>query len=368
VDQQLFSHFSRAISVLVFVFGALSCGAIISGDDLGRVNLIHYLLLFSILPLITLVAMLLGLFSQSTDTRFLSNFLLSLPIWPRPWLTQLRALKQHQLLDRWIAFISQLIGLSFGLGCLSAFIVVLLFSDVSFVWRSTLLNAQDVYPFLAALAWPWQFIESAQPIKEVLIASQELRYLPSDKPSVDYGTWWQFLFVAQIFYGIIPRLIGTLWTKWVFNQAFKTHIADNTVLSPLVNQQPIDIELAPISDNRPQLDNYNVICWLSLPPTMMERAINNFSSPQMIYQAGFHGDDEQAAIDDPLPQLVLVAAWEPPLGELADFLARGQGVIMPLDFNQNSWQPLAKRDVDEWQRFAQSQPNWTLFIDKELTS
>jgi len=310
--------------------------------------------------------MLLGMITSVNKQYFFSKSLLSLPIWPQSWLNQLRRLKQHNLFAPWLTFVSQLIGLSFSLGCLVAFLLVLLFSDISFVWRSTLLNAEQVYPFLKAISWPWQFIDSAQPVKQTLIASQELRFGAELQKSVDFGSWWAFLFMAQFVYSVVPRLGSTMWTKVTLSLAIQDYHQREQAPSPLVNQIPVDIQLEPIAVGRPTLEHYNLVCWLSLNSTMTARAIAGFDQPQNIYQAGFHGDDEQAAMDDDLTQLVLVAAWEPPLGELQDFLEHGRGILMPLDFNGENWVPIEPHYLDEWRRFTQTQEHWTLFVNKEL--
>lgn len=367
MEPQSFTQFSRAISLLVFLFGAISAGAIISGDELGRVNLIHYILLFCLLPLASLVLMLWTSVNSDKKGHYLTSMILAIPIWPRAWLDDLQALKQQNLFKCWLAFVSQLVGLFFSLGCLVAFLLVLLFSDISFVWRSTLLNAEHIYPFLRALAWPWQFIPSAQPIEQTLIASQELRFSEQSQTSVDYGSWWAFLFTAQVCYALIPRALGAIWAKVSLTQAIRKY-GQNTskVPAPLVNQVPADVNLEPIDEQRPNIGPYNVVCWLALDEDMVERAVAGFGPPERVYQAGFHGEDEQVAIADKLTQVVLVAAWEPPLGELKDFLDNGNGIIMPLDFNGKTWQTIAPHYLDEWRRFAQSQKNWCVFVDKDL--
>ncbi len=366
VDQQSYTQFSRAISLLVFLFGALSAGAIISGDELGRVNLIHYILLFCLLPLLSLIAMLTNTTGFAATKHHIVNLLIAIPIWPRAWLDDLQTLKHHNVFDVWLRFVSQLVGLSFSLGCLVAFLLVLLFSDISFVWRSTLLDAQHIYPFLKALAWPWQFIPGAQPLEATLVASQELRFSQTSNTAIDYGSWWAFLFTAQVVYALIPRLIGTLWANLSLSKALKKNAQAVQTPAPLVNQVPVSVNLEPIEALRPDVSPYNLVCWLALDPAMVEQASLGFGKPEHIYQAGFHGDDEEAAIADELTQVVLVAAWEPPLGELKDFLDHGKGIIMPLDFKGTTWQPIAPHYLDEWRRFAQAQKNWSIFVDKEL--
>jgi len=367
VEQSVISHYSKSLCTLVFLLGAVSCGAIISADELGRVNLVHYLLLFCLLPLIGLLFMVFGLFSRGASPHYITNGLIAVPLWPKSWRIALQTLKREGRLVSWLALVSHRIALSFSLGSVIALLFVLLFSDVAFVWRSTLLSADHIYPLLKTLAWPWQFYEQAQPSKALLIASQELRYGGSSNNAVDFGNWWRFLLMAQLTYALIPRMIACLWANVVFGATETDAVKSTGERIPLVNRMPVKVELVPLDSARPQFKEYNVVCWLSLTDEMLARAIAPFEPPTAIYQAGFHGHDEEKALGDPLPQLVLVAAWEPPLGELSDFLTAGTGVIMPLEFNGNNWRPIASHHLDEWHRFTQSHSGWRLFIDEELT-
>lgn len=366
VESQSLTVFNRTIFLFVFVFGLISCSAIISADELGRVNLLSYVLFFCLLPLASLLLLIVSSFSQTKSNHILTRCVLAIPLWPNEWIIQLKQLKQQQIFSPWLNYVSHLIGFAFSLGCLAAFTFMLVFSDVAFVWRSTLLSADNIYPILKALALPWQFIDAAQPVKSILINSQEMRFSAASTNDNDYGSWWKFLFVAQVCYALLPRCLGACYSLFRFKRALMTATSIERAPSPLVNQVPQSVELTPLASERPSLAQYNVVCWLALDQQMLSEAIAGFSKPQAVYQAGFHGDDEATAMADSRTQLVLVAAWEPPLGELKDFLAHGHGVIMPLDFNGHQWQEIAPHYLDEWRRFTQSQTNWTLFVDKEL--
>jgi len=366
VNLALCAHFSRALIVVIFIFGLLTASTIMAGDELGRVNLIHYVLFFCLFPLFSLILLLVGAVSTSPKHFYLTNCLIALPLWPRSWVAALAQLKQQQLFAPWLRFVSQALGLAFSLGCLTAFLFVLLFSDIAFVWRSTLLSAEQIYPVLKAIAWPWQIVDSAQPLKALLVQTQELRFGANANHNVDYGRWWAFLLMAQIVYAVMPRLVTTGIAAFKLRSAMINQTRAHNQPAPLINKTPAKPILEPIRTNLPTLDNYNVVCWLSLDTKMLGQAIERFPVPKNIYQAGFHGEDEQTAIDDNTTQLVLVAAWEPPLGELKDFLAHGHGVIMPLDFNQAQWQSIAPHYLDEWRRFTQSLDGWQLYVDKEL--
>src|SRR5690606_29212002 len=116
-----------------------------------------------------------ALFMLRDASRGLSGFLLDLPLWPAQWRLDLLPLSQSRLQKPWFFYLTQLLSLSFGLGSLLGFFLMLVGSDVSFVWRSTLLRAEDLYPLLKGLALPWFFWDGAQPSLELLRASRDFR-------------------------------------------------------------------------------------------------------------------------------------------------------------------------------------------------
>ena len=63
--------------------------------------------------------------------------MINLPVWTESVKNQLMALKRDQRFNAWLFLQSQLSILAFSVGCLISFLMVLLFSDVAFVWRST---------------------------------------------------------------------------------------------------------------------------------------------------------------------------------------------------------------------------------------
>ncbi|NRA62516.1 MAG: DUF2868 domain-containing protein [Psychrobium sp.] len=368
MNTRYLSGLSRGLSLLLFIGGVLTSGVIVSGDDMGRVNLLYFILLFVMWPFLSFSVLLLFKIFPKTSKFPLINSLLSLPIWPRSWLDSVYYLQRHQLLNPWFVLQSQIMTLAFSIGCLCSFFTVLLFNDITFVWRSTLLNAEQIYPVLKMIALPWFFLESAQPLKDIFIATQEIRTAQQAPSLVNYGQWWSYLLMAQLVYAIAPRLITVLISRFRFNKKYNAYSNEKRQPAPLINQPPSSPTLDKLVASKPQLDDFNVACCLQLPPSMLKQLLTNFSTPNNVFQVGFHGSiaDEQLAISDQKDLLVLVAAWEPPMGELKDFLDQGRGIIMPLDFKEQQWQPLSQHYLDEWRRFSHQLDNWKIYVDEEL--
>src|SRR5690554_4070306 len=177
---------------------------VLAGDVQGRVNLLYLLVLFAFLPVAALLLSLafLGLGKRG---RGFSGLVLDLPLWPRHWRRSLLAFSVPSARRAWFFYQSQVLALGFGLGGLAAFFVLLLGSDLSFVWRSTLLSADDLFPTLRALALPWAFWPEAQPSLELLRQSQDFRLSTPDFEAGSLGRWWRYVLAAQCTYNLLPR-------------------------------------------------------------------------------------------------------------------------------------------------------------------
>ena len=90
--------------------------------------------------------------------------------------------------------------------------------------------------------------------------------------------------------------------------------------------------------------------------------------PDQVYSLGANTpiEDEQRVINDTRKKLLVVAAWEPPMGELEDFMQQTQGVLLPLDWNEEKLQAVNALHLDEWRRFCYAQPSWQLQQPEEL--
>ncbi len=356
-----YTHLSWGIAVVAFIAGIFSTVAVTAGDGSGRVNLMYLVLLYVVFPLLSLL--LFALFSALKKPPLVVGALSQLSFWPRSWRDALPELKREQRFQPWLFCQSQKAMLSFNLGCVGAFTTLLLFNDLSFVWRSTLLDAEDIYPFLAFIAAPWAFIDSAQPALELLVSTRDSRLAASPAPGANYGLWWQFLLAAQVCYGILPRLV----LLWLASRRFRAQPGKSVEAAippsaPLINRPPAAPALAQVVSDSALPAQYCLVIWADLPQALVEQVTAQMGPAEQIFHAGPHGqmDQELAAETDPRSKLVLVAAWEPPLGELNDFLQQGQGALMPLDWRNSQFAPVSALHLDEWRRFCYPLEQWQL--------
>lgn len=362
-----YTKLSWGLSLAVFIIGIFSTITVTAGDSSGRVNLMYLILLYVIWPLLSLL--MLVVWSLVNKKPVVIDLISGFAIWPRQWRESLFELKRERLFNPWLFCQSQKLMLAFNTGCIGSFITILLFNDLSFVWRSTLLDAGHIHPILSAIALPWFFIDAAQPIFELLVNTQHSRLIDNPASSVDYGSWWKFLIAAQLCYGIIPRILLLIWASYRFKRQLIQHDRnEQDHVAPLINRQPPPGQLAAIVEGNVKLDSFSLVVWADLSANLLQQVKRQVGQPEQRFDAGPHGNIEQelAAERDQRLKLVVVAAWEPPLGELMDFLQHGHGYLMPLDWSGETFRQVSPLHLDEWRRFCYKLDKWQLLQPKDL--
>lgn len=110
-------------------------------------------------------------------------------------------------------FIStQVFAVFFNIGLLTATILKVLGSDLAFGWQSTLqLGSGAVYSFVKLISIPWSFFLD-EPFAHPSLAQIEgtrmvLKDGISHLTTPDLVSWWPFLCLCILFYGLVPRVI-----------------------------------------------------------------------------------------------------------------------------------------------------------------
>ena len=112
-----------------------------------------------------------------------------------------------------------------------------------------------------------------------------------------------------------------------------------------------------------------MINWAGVPDSILEEVKRRY--PEKINGQLFAGpttDESQQLIAQQSEgsQLLLVKSWEPPLAELADYLANSHGYLLPLDWKESRLQGIESFHLEEWRRFAAAQNNWDLLALPEV--
>ena len=342
------------LTLLGVLLGFLVGFGTLSGDEQGRVNLLFLLLIFAFLPVMTLVLSLVFLLRR--NGRGLAGWLLELPLWPRHLSAALLELDVRQCRKDWLVHQGQVLGLSFSFGTLFVFLLLLLGTDISFVWRSTILEAADLLPTLQLISFPWRYWPEAQPSLLLLEQTRDFRLSDSAVAMPDASQWWRFILAVQVCYSLLPRSLLWLYSRQRVRSQYRASDF----------QQASIVAAAPAAQAAPELAE--VVQMVSQPWTLLVWGANQKDCIKAIQSA--YGRAEQVieleatskslAIEHSV--VVLVKSWEPPLAELADVLQllpqQGQRLILPVEWSKQALGEVRPVHFAEWRRFAATLPGW----------
>jgi hypothetical protein len=105
----------------------------------------------------------------------------------------------------------QILALSFNIGVLAATLLKVIGADIAFGWQSTLqVSEQFVFTLVQSIALPWSWfvpVSIAYPSLAQIEGSQMvLKEGIYHLATQDLVSWWPFLCLAVLFYGLLPRL------------------------------------------------------------------------------------------------------------------------------------------------------------------
>ncbi len=415
------SLISLVMILLGLIVGGLLVTGLFQYDGLGRVNLIYVLSVLVGLQLFLLLLTLLAMLPAPL-TRWMPGFssLQQLLQWLSPGRLQalvsrlfpikqrteiqqlLGVLGQNQKLfsgiGKWQVFSwSQLFGVAFNMGALMTVFLLIAVKDIAFGWSTTLqVQSENLLQITNLLALPWQaWLPVALPDLELVEASRYFR-LQNGREGVVVdpellGQWWPFIMLCIASYGLIPRLIALFFCRLNLARSMTQAICYFPGRQELLDR----MNTAIVETHAEQFDSAAVTTtesWKKVAAEKNRSAIStivliNWSSLdlrekpllEMISQAGhfmvsaLYDAGSSCGVDEDLravrsvsesdpdePVGVLVKAWEPPLGELADFLmdlrdgcSRERLIrIIPVAIGAEGLVVPDKRDLDEWQRFV----------------
>lgn len=350
-------------AVVAAAVGATASASVLNGDEYGRVNLLFSLLLFALIPaasiILTLGFMLLGRRSG------IASLLINLRVIPARFYPMLSTATDHKRQHAKLFYLSQIIVLAFALGTLVGFVVLLLTSDVSFVWRSTLLDAANLLPALDLISTPWFFWPNAQATLSMLTETQDYRLAETPIAGAYLGQWWRFLLAAQLCYSVAPRLILLLFAKHRLSKlsADDSYIGqpDSKKQAPVLARNQAD----PIAESTTQIEaGALIIDWAHTPAALVAdikqrlAATSTYRRPEVDSLVSFLKSSDKLSRKT---VVILVRSWEPPLGELADFLKESIELestaiyLTPIDWRDDALTAPRKIHELEWRRFCATQ-------------
>jgi hypothetical protein len=368
---------SALARVLALFFGFSSMAAFLLTSGRGLVNVFMFMLLFVI------VQCLLCLLAAAVMARTVAGGQpVVLPINPARLLVarvfpDRRYLREANSVLR-LLFLryGQELGAIFTVGAMAAFFVVLAMSDFTFVWGSTFqLSDTLVEDMTSAVAAPWSaWLPQATVSSDLIFASRfhpAVTSLGPDNIEAMRG-WWPFLIMAMVTYALLPRLLLWLLSRYFFKHQIRAAFVNlpgsaqllTRMKGPLVTTQGAgggeyigQGSVEPTAIDRRLL----LLNWANALTAADVSAFGAFAAVAdgHIVEAGLGSMSEEmeqlaTKLVAPVNQLfVAVKSWEPPMADLADFLANITSVsrctlfLVPLP-----QKPIPATRLGDWELFA----------------
>jgi len=357
-----------ALTLAGAVLGVLTMLGVLYVDGQGRINV----------TLILALALLQLLLALATSAQALSG--------RRPWGRLLGrdggadTPVLRQLHPQLAARAAHGAGLAFAVTALLTLLAQVLVRDLAFGWSTTLQTSAPAYHTLVEqLAWPWRgWLPAAVPGLELVEQSRYFRLgggAPADPERL--GAWWPFLAMLWLCYVLLPRLAllglarvhlnhraGVLLQRhpgWAaLRERFATPWVDSGQAPAATGRGPAVPAIAALAAPP---ESGVVIRWAGAGSADLARRLLQ-DAPMQVLEAGGSASLEQdrdtvTRADLGLPVVVLTRGWEPPTGELSDFLddardslpANTDIVLLPLAADDKT----AVVDgalLAQWQRFV----------------
>lgn len=277
-------------------------------------------------------------------------------------------------------------GLAFGVSGLFTLLVMVVLQDLAFGW-STTLNTENA-GFLAlvqTIAAPWQGLWPAAFPDAALVEATRFFRASGGAGEVNpatLGAWWPFVAMVWLYYAILLRLALVAITQLQLLQRARRLLRQHpgqTALRYRMETPTLetgnahnDAEHQPdtATDNqlRPLPESDTVICWAGAGEPELPDALRGPDT--LVLRAGGRAslsDDAHALATVAThlqqisrPAVILVTrSWEPPTGELQDFLQQAQEhwpaashvAIVPLAASGVGEPPA--HQIQQWLRFAE---------------
>ena len=367
--QQSLKQLSLGLGMLGLCCGFLAAYGVLTGDVDGRVNLLFLLLLFAFLPV---VGLLLSIFMLvKGGGKGLSGWILDIPLWPRHLTLEMSRLGLTHARELWLFYQTQILAVSFSVGCLLLYLLLLLGSDISFVWRSTLLEPDNLLPTLQAIGAPWRFWPEAQASLALIEQTRDFRLDSQGLSQPVVGLWWKYILATQLAYNLLPRSLMLL----VARQKYRARLRQN-LKRPVRDSQPQSSSAAGDENALANLTRtvalpYTMLDWAGISSNCSERVQQLLGDALEIHSIGPLQQQLGTRLPGDHSVVVVVKSWEPPLAELADSLndvdSNADKLILPLDWNDTGVRQPTPAHLDEWRRFAATLSDWQVLRLEAIT-
>ncbi len=352
-----------------FFIGLVLSWSVLSGDSFGRVNLLYLIILYVIFPCFSLIYSMMSYFYSPLQAcslpSLVSSFIQNNNFLFTKYKQSFLKLAQNNSPKLTLLYLSQVAAIGFSLASLLVLFSLLVTTDVHFIWRSTLLSAEQILVFLKIISLPWQFWNDAQPTLDLISISQDNRLfkgMPVQSTLVN-SNWWQFVLATQLFYAFLMRFIVLVFLNlfFKFSKQKRTSLVYREInisdKNNTIKEQPKEIFESDVKIN------FAINNWANFHTNILKHVESTLSGECINeLNAGPEASDVERLIAERWreTQVIVVKSWEPPLAELSDYMENSIGYILPLDIKSDNFVSIQERHLEEWRRFLKPLPQWKI--------
>ena len=375
------------LGVIAFFLGFFSGIALLSYSGHEPVNVIYFMAMVILLPLITMTLALFSMVRANASRSFLVH--ISPAYWMEKVLRLLPGRVQQSLeelhinpsLLNWLIIRrSQLLALIFSAGLLLALLAMVVTKDIAFAWSTTLhVSPGEFHALLETIAFPWKgFFPSAVPSLELIEQSQYFRLGEKLAPQMvenasKLGEWWKFLAFATLFYAIILR--AGMWVVSIigYRQALKRSLLNLDGVRSLLKtmNEPLITTASPQPEKQfggngnhyaQEIRTFDSSYDRTLGWAMSEEVLPVLNDAMQIISPVLEDvggtntldEDREIVLRSKGEVLLYVKAWEPPTMDFADFLeslakVADKIIVAPVGTAPDGYRP-KERELAVWGR------------------
>jgi len=365
-----------------FISGAMTCAGVLAYDGSQPVNIVNFLAVFIGVQILFYLLFFLNILPGKIRGKipfigdfyrfvgFLSNWIIltvSNHLYKNKTgsirqITNIlhRAKSRHMIynkIERWTLFsVTQLGGFGFSSGALAICAYLITFSDLAFAWNTTLDVSPDFFhKIVTAISAPWaMFSKGLVPTSELVESTRFFRldesYSGAQSSALLVGGWWPFLICVLLTYGLIPRFIFLILSRFNARRSrarapFLSAELDSLhrrLTSPIFSTQAgatghtenksEKLPLKNINELSPKSEDCYLIVWqeIELSEARMREIVQSrfhWNLLETFYAGMLENDQDERTLkhfsrnvgDEPI--LVLLEAWEAPSKAIARFLS-----------------------------------------------
>lgn len=276
-------------------------------------------------------------------------------------------------------------GIAFATAGLITLLAMVVVRDLAFGWSTTLDTAAASYHgLISTVATPWAWVWPAAAPDPVLVEATRFFRAGDATASPDpaiWGQWWPFVTMLWATWVLLPRLLlwglASVQTQQKARRLLASHPAMHALMyrmeTPALDTGNSHHDADDLPDTRarsnlrPLPDSDILLCWAGAGEPELPEGLR--SGKELVLRAGGSAslsDDDQtlSRISEYLKNrskavILLVRCWQPPTGELQDFLETARDTwptgsrvaLVPLAADSN--QEPDGHQIQPWLRFAE---------------